>query len=117
MLAISLAIPPPTVASGCRSSWRRISSSRSASARQSRSQISRSTGILSAAGRTRGGEPVGPMGILPVDHNDKEPGKMPGLPTARTAVLRASSLKFTHFSATTSSGKKQRGIPAAGCGS
>jgi len=26
------------------------------------------------------------------------------------AVLRAGSLKFTHFSATTSSGKKQRGI-------
>jgi hypothetical protein len=29
----------------------------------------------------------------------------------------AGSLKFRHFSATTSSGKKQRRIPAAGCGS
>ena len=53
---------------------------------------------------------------------------MPGLSTARTAVLQrrgspelappwAGSLKFRHFSATTSSGKKQRRIPAARCGS
>jgi hypothetical protein len=40
---------------------------------------------------------------------------MPGLPTARIAVLRAGSLKFAHFSATTSSGKKQRGVLAADC--
>jgi hypothetical protein len=52
---------------------------------------------------------------------------MPGLSTGRTAAKRrdspelarpsAGSLKFSHFSATTSSGKKQRRIPAACCGS
>jgi hypothetical protein len=68
---------------------------------------------------------MGPAGILPVDLNRHEPGKMPGLPTARMAVLQrpelappsAGLLKFRHFSATTSSGKKQRRIPAAGRGS
>jgi len=53
--------------------------------------------------------PVGPAGILPVDLSRKEPGKMPGLSTARMAVLTtprgapelasplAGSLKFRHF--------------------
>jgi hypothetical protein len=53
---------------------------------------------------------------------------MPGLSTARMAMLQrrgspelappsAGSLKFRHFSATTSSGEKQRRVPAADRGS
>jgi len=31
---------------------------------------------------------VGPTGILPVDCNHKEPGRMPGLPTGKMPVLQ-----------------------------
>jgi len=39
-------------------------------------------------GRSTATLAVGPTGILPVDCNHKEPGRMPGLPTGKMPVLQ-----------------------------
>ena len=125
MPAISLATPLPTVASGCRNSWRKISLSRSASARPSRLLISclfrAGRGLVAQASCLWGQRASCPL-ILAVR-------SQAGFPAYRQTGWLCNngglwlnpppvgSLKFTHFSATTSGGKKQHGIPAAGRGS